>query len=113
MGQIIKSKFKCKTGMKTLSRGYIMPIRTKYGDLELDQKREPAEWTDVFIEGKWYEGEHETWDWEDGYKCNGGWRRYWVVNESGKKEEIGRVKMNILFYKLEELRENLIDEILK
>ena len=112
MNQIIKTKFKCKTGMKTLVKGMLLPpIRTKHDNFDLTN-REPPEWADKFIEGKWYEGEYETWGWESGYRLNGGWYRYWVVDESGKKEQIDRTRMKILFYSSEELREVLIDEIL-
>ena len=101
MSQIIKTKFLCKTGCKTApSRGYS-------GTQKLN-------WTDLFVEGKWYDGEYETWNWEDGYRCNGGWRRYWVVDEKGKKEEMNRIKMSTIFQlDIEELRDNKIEEILK
>ena len=68
MNQIIKTKFKCKTGMKTLVKGMLLPpIRTKHDNFDLTN-REPPEWADKFIEGKWYEGEYETWGWESGYR---------------------------------------------
>jgi hypothetical protein len=71
-------------------------------------------WEDRFIEGKWYDGEYETWNYQRGYEINGGWRRYWVVNESGEKEEIHRAHMNAIFeMNIEELRDNKINEILK
>lgn len=111
MGQIIKTKFKCKTTMSVLVRGMIPPIRRRYGDVDFS-KAEAPEWAPKFIEGKWYEGEYETWNWESGYRLNGGWSRYWVIDENGKKEEIDRTRMRILFYTSEELRDVLIDEIL-
>lgn len=68
---IVKTKFLCKSGCKTApSRGYS-------GTQKLN-------WTDLFIEGKWYDGEYETWS-QQLYKLNNGWRRYWVINEKGEK----------------------------
>lgn len=91
---IIKTKFKCKSSSQISGIG-----NTK--------------WIDRFIEGKWYDGEYETWSWEDGYRINGGWRRYWVVDESGKKSELSRGMMNIVFHiKIDEIRDQKIKDIL-
>jgi hypothetical protein len=69
---------------------------------------------DRFIKGKWYDGEYETWRYERGYEINGGWRKYWVINEKGEKEEIHRAHMNAIFETdIEKLRDNKINEILK
>ena len=40
---------------------------------------------DIFTEGKWYDGEYEVWNYERGYEINGGWRKYWVINEKVEK----------------------------
>ena len=100
MSQIIKTKFLCKTGCKTApSRGY--------------SGKHKLNWTDLFIEGKWYDGEYETWS-QQLYELNNGWRTYWVVNEKGEKEEMNRIKMSTIFQlDIEELRDNKIEEILK
>jgi hypothetical protein len=99
MSQIIKAKFLCKTGCKTA------PRTSSLGNIK---------WTDTFIEDKWYDGEYETWSWEDGYKCNNGWRRYWVVNEQGIKEEISKSYMRSIFkLDIDEIRDSKIEEILK
>jgi hypothetical protein len=104
MEKIIKTKFLCKTGCKTTR---------KYGILLAAKGIEPK-WTDLFIEGKWYDGEYETWS-QQRYKLNNNsWKRYWVVNENGVKEEIDRIKMSTIFQlDIEELRDNKINEILK
>jgi hypothetical protein len=103
MSQIIKTKFLCKTGCKTTA---------KYGIL-LAAKGIKPNWTDLFIEGKWYDGEYETWS-QQLYKLNDGWKRYWVVNEKGEKKEMNRIKMSTIFQlDIEELRDNKIEEILK
>ena len=97
MSQIIKTKFLCKTGCK--STPAVRGIKVN--------------WTDLFIEGKWYDGEYETWS-QQLYKLNNGWRRYWVVNEKGEKKEMDRIKMSTIFQlDIEELRDNKIEEILK
>jgi hypothetical protein len=45
---------------------------------------------------------------------NGGWKKYWIINEQGKKEEIQRSWFKIMFeYDIENLREEKINEILK
>ena len=73
----------------------------------------PSQWKPRFIEGKWYDGEYETWNWEDGYKCNGGWSRYWVVDESGEKKELSRTYMKIIFQlDIDEIRDQKIEQIL-
>ena len=66
---IIKTKFKCKSTSQT-SPGWGFP------------------WQDRFIEGKWYDGEYDTWgpqftSEDKMYEMNGGWRKYWAVNEKG------------------------------
>jgi hypothetical protein len=96
MSQIIKTKFLCRNGSRRGS-GTIPPIT----------------WIDIYIEGKWYDGEYETYDWEDGYRVNGAWRRYWVVNELGEREQILKAEFKVIFEtKVEELRDNKIDQIL-
>ena len=97
MSEIIKTKFLCKNGSRTAPRAPLGSIK----------------WEDRFIEGKWYDGEYETWS-QQLYKLNNGWRRYWVVNEKGIKEEVNRIKMSTIFQlDIEELRDNKIEEILK
>lgn len=92
-GEIIKTKFLCKT---TMSRGPYNNIEPK------------------FTEGKWYDGEYETWGWKDGYECNNGWRRYWIVNDVGVKEEVQRTMFNAIFETdIIKLRDNKINEIIK
>lgn len=91
---IHKEKWKCKCGSQT-SSGMGSP------------------WKDRFIKGKWYDGEYETWSWEDGYRLNGGWRRYWAVNEEGVREEISKAEFKIIFhYDIDEIRDAKIDKIL-
>lgn len=93
--KLIKTKFLCKSSSQTVTKGLPMYVK------------------DRFIKGKWYDGEYETWS-QQLYKLNGGWRRYWVVNEKGEKEEISKAHMNAIFeMDIEELRDNKINEILK
>ncbi len=94
MSEIVKTKFLCKS-TTSVSSGRSKLVIT-------------------FQEGKWYDGEYETWKWEEGYQTNGGWRRYWVINEQGKKEEIHRNWFKIQFETdLDKLRDNKIKNILK
>ena len=98
--KIVKTKFLCKNSSQSYPRRGLSLSNIK--------------WEDRFIEGKWYDGEYEVWNYERGYEINGGWRRYWVVNEMGIKEEIHRAHMNAIFeMNIEELRDNKINEILK
>lgn len=91
---IIKTKFLCKSGSRSSS---------KY----------PINWVDRFIEGKWYDGEYETWLSADGYRLNGGWRKYWVINEQGEKEEISRGHIRVIFESdTQSLRDSKIDVII-
>jgi len=95
MNQIVKTKFLCKNGSRT---------GPAYGGV----------WIDKFIEGKWYDGEYETWSWEDGYRVNGGWRKYWVVNEQGVGEEISRAHFRVIFETdTQQLRDKKIEDIIK
>jgi hypothetical protein len=95
MNQIVKTKFLCKNGSRTGS--------TLGGP-----------WVDKFIEGKWYDGEYQTWSFEDGYRINGGWRRYWVVNEQGEKEEISKGHFKVIFETdVQQLRDKKIEDIIK
>lgn len=94
-GQIIKTKFYCKGGQKTSP------------DIS-------SSWRDQFMEGKWYDGEYETWGWEDGYRLNGGYRRYWVIEENGNKIEIHKARMKLVFeLDMDKVREKKIEQILK
>ena len=94
MNMVIKTKFKCKSGSRT-------------------SNKHPIKWVDRFIEEKWYDGEYETWSFEQGYDVNGGWRRYWVISEQGIKEEIPRAHMRIIFEtNLDSIRDAKIDMII-
>jgi len=99
--KIVKTKFLCKRSSQISSKGHgFNHIGT-------------VQWKDRFIEGKWYDGEYETWS-EQLYKLNGGWKRYWVINEMGKKEEISKAHMNAIFETdIDKLRDSKINEILK
>ena len=95
--EIIETKFLCKSTTK-ISSGK----SSKLFD------------TLTFEKGKWYDGEYETWSFENGYKINGGWRRYWVVNEQGEKEQINRSWFKIMFEcDIENIRDEKINEVLK
>lgn len=92
---IVKAKFLCKNGSR-IGTG------------------EPGSvWQERFIENKWYDGEYEIWSFQDGYRINGGWRRYWVINEQGKKEEISRAHFRVIFETdTQQLRDKKIQEII-
>ena len=101
--QIVKTKFLCKNGSRTSPNGRLGIYSAQ------------IQWEDRFIEDKWYDGEYETWSFEDGYRLNGGWRRYWVVNELGVKEEIHKAHFKAIFETdIQVLRDekikNIIDE---
>ena len=83
MKQVIKTKFLCKRGSQISPNG------------RLGIAKSQIVWKDRFIEGKWYDGEYETWSFERGYEMNDGWRKYWVVNEMGKKEEVSRANFKV------------------
>jgi hypothetical protein len=99
---IVKTKFLCKNGSS------IAPRPASINDLS------NIKWSDRFIEGKWYDGEYETWSYENGYKFNGGWKKYWVINEKGVKEEIHKAYFNAIFETdIESLRDEKINQIIK
>ena len=99
---IVKTKFLCKNGSS------IAPRPASINDLS------NIKWSDRFIEGKWYDGEYETWSYENGYKFNGGWKKYWVINEKGVKEEIHKAYFNAIFETdIENLRDEKINQIIK
>jgi hypothetical protein len=103
--KIIKTKFLCKNSSQSGRKSSLT-----IPDLSLFNRQ----CEDRFIKGKWYDGEYETWNYDRGYEINGGWRRYWVINEKEEKEEIHRFHMNVIFeMDLENLRDNKINEILK
>ena len=97
---IIKSTFKCKYGSQT-SKGL------------------GHTWVDRFIVGKWYIGEYETWETkytseEEMCRINGGWKNYWVINESGVKEKLDRTWFRSIFHHdLQSIRDAKIDELLR
>lgn len=100
---IVKTKFYCKNSSQVLGGKY--------------------------IKGKWYDGQYETWNiniivpnqrhlvnqptdsiqkTEPKYE-----RRYWVINESGEKQEIHRAYINTIFeLNKENLRDIKINEII-
>lgn len=101
MKQVIKTKFLCKKGSQISPNG------------RLGIPRDQILWKDRFIEGKWYDGEYETWSFERGYEMNDGWRKYWVVNEMGRKEEVSRIEMRAIFeMDIQKMRDNKIDQII-
>jgi hypothetical protein len=73
----VKTKFYCKTTQSVSIDGL-------------------KSFKDQFIKGKWYDGAYETWG-DQLYKLNNGWRSYWVIDESGEKIKMNRVKMRIIF----------------
>ena len=97
MSDIIKTKFLCKNGSRTAPRAPLGSIK----------------WEDRFIEGKWYDGEYQTWS-EQLFRLNGGWRRYWVVNEQGVKEEIPKAHFRAIFETdTQQLRDRKIEDLIK
>jgi hypothetical protein len=101
---IVKTKFLCKTGSRTAPRGSYPNTDTL----------ECIKWQDRFIEDKWYDGEYETWSWEDGYRINGSWRKYWIINELGEKEEISKSMFKVLFETdIYQLRDRKIEDLIK
>jgi len=110
---IVQTKFLCKNGSRTagtITGGTTVTSATPRASLELGII---SSGEDRFIEGKWYDGEYETWSWEDGYRVNGGWRKYWVVNEKGEKEEIPKAHMKVIFeFDIQQLREEKLKDIL-
>ena len=93
---IVKTKFLCKSG-------------SRQGNIGGTSK-----WVDIFIEGKWYDGEYETWNSEDGYRLNNGWRKYWVINELGIKKEITKNHMRVIFENdINTLRDEKIKQIIE
>ena len=101
--KIVKTKFLCKNGSS--SSVYAPNTGNTLSNIK---------WSDRFIEGKWYDGEYETWSYENGYKFNGGWKKYWIVNEKGMKEEIHRAHFNAIFETdIENLRDEKINQIIK
>ena len=97
MYTIVKTKFLCKSGSRTDPRAPLGSIK----------------WEDRFIEGKWHDGEYETWSLQL-FELNNGWRRYWVINEKGQKEEISKAHIRAIFeFDIQQLREEKIKEILK
>ena len=93
--EIIKTKFLCKNTMRV-------------GSIHNTKK-----WDEIYTEGKIYDGEYETWSWEDGYKCNGGWKSYFVIDEFGVKNSMPRARFKAVFYDVDETRNKRIEEILK
>ena len=73
-----------------------------------------GQWQEVFIEGKTYVGEYETWSWSRGYEVNGGWQRYWIIGEDGEKQELSRSRFRAVFHydDVVELRNNKLEQIL-
>ena len=97
MYTIVKTKFLCKSGSRTAPRAPLGSIK----------------WEDRFIEGKWYDGEYETWSLQL-FELNNGWRRYWVINEKGQKEEISKAHIRAIFeFDIQQLREEKIKESIR
>jgi uncharacterized protein (DUF2267 family) len=91
MTEIIKTKFLCKTDCSLIDTNQ----------------------TPLFIKGKWYDGEYETWSFSEGYEINGGWRNYFVVNENGVKQRLSRARFRAIFETCNQhLRDKKIEDIL-
>ncbi len=91
---IIKIKFYCKGGSEYISFYH-----------DPGAKKEIR-----FVQGKWYDGEYETWSDneisnKESYRLNNRWKNYWVVNEMDQKEGISIAHMNTIFeMKMDNLR---------
>ena len=96
VSEIIKTKFLCKTTMSEVSR---------HGS---------GQWRKVFIAGQTYSGEYQTWSWPKGYEVNGGWKRYWIIDHYGEKQELTRARFRAIFHydDVVELRNNKLEKIL-
>lgn len=69
--------------------------------------------TNIFIRGKIYDCEYEEWNSDEGFRLNGGHRRYWVINEIGQKEELSRGELRALFHTDPvDIRDVIIDDLL-
>lgn len=94
-----------------------MTVKTKWLCKNSSQVLEGRTWKSRFEKDRWYDGEYETWETkhtseEKMFRMNGGWRKYWAVNESGEKEELSKSEWKIIFHSNEELRDYKIDSIL-
>jgi hypothetical protein len=85
--EVIKAKFLCKNAMSISDN-------------------------QIYEKGKIYDGFYETYSWEDGYKTNGGWKTYWVIDNKNIKHKINRSIFNAVFYDVDETRDIRINEIL-
>jgi hypothetical protein len=78
-------------------------------------RMENAIWKQDFIKDKWYDVEYEIHSNPETARINGGYRKIWVVNESGKRVEFGSTHIRIMFhneYNKTDMRESQIDNIL-
>jgi hypothetical protein len=93
MDRIVKSTWICKNGMSTSD--FIGPSE------------------DIFIKGKAYSIEYQEWKTVDGYRLNGGRYKYWAFDEKGRKKEMHKAKMRIVFGTEDEQRSLKIDYLLE
>lgn len=72
------------------------------------------EWVMRFIKDKWYKVEYQTWSTSESYKLNGNLhRRYWVIDETGSKNEISKAFLKLTFeFDINKLREEKLKQIL-
>lgn len=94
-----------------------MIVKTKWLCKNRAQVAEGGKWKTRFEKDRVYDGEYETWGTkstpeEEMFRINGGWRKYWAINEWGEKEEIPKSHWGIIFYSNNEMRDYKIDKIL-
>ena len=92
MDRIIKSTWICKNGMST-------------SDFVHSE--------DIFIKGKAYSIEYKEWNSKEGYRLNGGHWKYWAFDEKGRKKEMSKAQMRIVFGTEDDQRSLKIDYLLE
>lgn len=107
MDRIIKSTWICKNGMSTsdlVAPIYISsPTKTALRCIS----------EDIFIKGKAYSIEYQEWNSKAGYRLNGGHRKYWAFDEKGRKKEMSKAQMRVVFGTEDEQRSLKIDYLLE
>lgn len=108
--------WKCRTTMSTAPRGigYMSSDHPFMANVKIPTNSEKVVWVVSFEKDKWYNVEYETWDNSNTARINGGYKRAWVVNESGEKVEVAGSQIRILFYtdyNKDEMRNSQLDNL--
>ena len=107
--ELTKVKVKCRG---TMSHGSKYATVYNPQNLTSHQIDTSGSMVDLYIDGKWYEAEFETYSNPDTNRINGGYRDVWVYDETGHRRSLAKAVFGAVFHNITDLRDSQINDII-